>query len=228
MEKEKFTKQHQKAFGIISIIVFIAFTALVCWFIGRPMLKLVSEPETFRLWIDSKGVLGRLIFIGMVALQVIFAVIPGEPLEIGAGYAFGAIEGTFLCLIGGLVGALAVFSFVRKFGVRVVEIFFPVNKINNLRLLSSSKRRDALFLLFFLLPGTPKDLFLYFMGLTDIKLSHFILITTLARIPSIITSTVGGNALGIQNYVLAITVFAITVAISLVGYFIYQKLSNKK
>ena len=37
---------------------------------------------------------GRVAFIGMVIFQIIVACIPGEPLEIGAGYAFGALEGT--------------------------------------------------------------------------------------------------------------------------------------
>lgn len=79
----------------------------------------------------------------MVALQVIFAIIPGEPLEIGAGYAFGALEGTVLCVIGGLLGSLVVFAFVRTFGVRVVELFFPIEKINNLKFLKNAKRLEV-------------------------------------------------------------------------------------
>ena len=35
----------------------------------------------------------------MVFFQVLFAVIPGEPLEIAGGYAFGAVWGTLVCLV---------------------------------------------------------------------------------------------------------------------------------
>ena len=66
---------------------------------------------------------------GMVVLQVVVAVIPGEPLEIAAGYAFGALEGTLLCMVGTWIGGLMVFLLVRRFGVRAVEIFFPLEKL---------------------------------------------------------------------------------------------------
>lgn len=222
MSEDKFVQRHKKGVGILSIAVFIIFTALVCWFIGRPMLHFVSEPEIFRKWIDSKGFFGQLIFIGMVVLQVVFAIIPGEPLEIGAGYAFGALEGTVLCVIGGLLGSVIVFAFVRTFGVRVVELFYPIEKINNLRFLKNSKNFEAVTFFIFLIPGTPKDLMVYFMGLTKIKTSHFMIIASVARLPSIITSTVGGNALGMQNYVFAIVVFVITLVVSCAGFLAYR------
>mgnify|MGYP000043083382 CR=1 FL=1 len=45
---------------------------------------------------DSHGFGGKLAMVGMMVLQVVVAVIPGEALEIGAGYAFGAGRG-FCC-----------------------------------------------------------------------------------------------------------------------------------
>jgi uncharacterized membrane protein YdjX (TVP38/TMEM64 family) len=197
-------------------------------FIGMPMLRLVEQPEVFRDWIASKGWGGRFIFIGMVAIQVIFAIIPGEPLEIGAGYAFGAIEGTLLCLAGFLLGSLIIFAFVKKWGVKFIELFFPVEKINNLRFLNTNKKLNALAFILFLIPGTPKDLMVYFLGVTNITFPAFLVTVTLARLPSLVTSTVGGNALGTQNYVLAIVIFAVAVVISCVGYFLYQFITKQK
>lgn len=226
MSEDKFVQRHKKGIGILSIVVFIVFSVLVCWFIGRPMLHFVSEPENFRSWIDSKGFFGQLIFIGMVALQVAFAVIPGEPLEIGAGYAFGALEGTVLCIIGGFVGSMIVFAFVRTFGIRVVELFFPIEKINNLRFLKNSKNFEVVAFLIFMIPGTPKDIIVYFLGVTKIKTTHFAIITSVARLPSVVTSTIGGNALGMQNYMFAIVVFAATLLISVIGFLIYRVISK--
>ncbi len=226
MSEDKFVQRHKKGVGILSIVVFIVFSVLVCWFIGRPMLHFVSEPENFRSWIDSKGFFGQLIFIGMVALQVVFAVIPGEPLEIGAGYAFGALEGTVLCIIGGFVGSMIIFAFVRTFGIRVVELFFPIEKINNLRFLKNSKNFEVVAFLIFMIPGTPKDIIVYFLGVTKIKTTHFAIITSVARLPSVVTSTIGGNALGMQNYMFAIVVFAATLLISVIGFLIYRVISK--
>lgn len=111
-----------------------------CWFVGRPLLQFVSEPERFRKWVDEKGVLGRLAFVGMMVLQIFIAVIPGEPLEIGAGYAFGTLEGMLLCLLGAVIGSALVFGFVRRFGLRAVELFFPRKKIFSLSCLKDQER----------------------------------------------------------------------------------------
>ncbi len=227
MSDDKFVRRHKKAVGIVSIAVFIAFTVLVCWFIGRPMVRFVSEPEVFRDWISSKGFMGQLIFVGMVAMQIVFAVIPGEPLEIGAGYAFGAIEGTVLCVIGGLVGSLIVFAFVRTFGVRVVELLFPIERVNDLKFLKDIRNFEIVSFLIFIIPGTPKDILAYFFGVTKMKTSHFIFITSIGRIPSIITSTIGGNALGMQNYLFAIIMFAATMLVSVVGFVAYRLISRR-
>lgn len=223
-EERHLTTKQKKIISVILLVLFLGFSALVAWFIGKPMISLVSEPEKFRDWVESRGILGRLIFIGMMVFQVIIALVPGEPLEIGAGYAFGAVEGTLLCVAGVTIGSLLVFGLVRRFGIRLVEVFFDTGKIKQLKFLQNEKRLDLITFIVFFLPGTPKDLLTYFVGLTDIKLSKFIFIVSVARMPSIITSTVGGSALGIKRYELAAIVFGGTVIISLLGLFIYNRI----
>ena len=106
---------------IAAIIAFAAFLAIACVLVGRPLLKFIDDPQKFRDWVDTHGIWGRLSFVGMMALQVIVAFIPGEPLEIAAGYAFGVWEGTGLCMLGALIGGLVVFLFVRSFGRRAAR-----------------------------------------------------------------------------------------------------------
>lgn len=227
-EERHLTVKQKKIISVIVLVLFLGFSALVAWFIGKPMISLVSEPEKFRAWVESRGNWGRLIFIGMMVFQVLIALVPGEPLEIGAGYAFGAVEGTILCVIGVTVGSLLVFGLVRRFGMRLVEVFFDTGKIKKLKFLQNEKRLDLITFLVFFLPGTPKDLLTYFVGVTDIKLSKFILIVSVARLPSIITSTVGGSALGIGKYELAVIVFGVTIAASLLGLFIYNRICKHR
>ena len=190
------TERKKKIWGIAAIVGLVVFMGLLCWFVGRPMIQFVSEPEKFRLWVDGHGIWGRLAFIGMVIFQIIIAIIPGEPLEIGAGYAFGAIEGTILCLIGAVLGGAIVVLLVRRYGVKLVEVFFPQEKIMSLRFMQDSRRLKLLVFIVFMIPGTPKDLLCYMVGLTNLKMKDWLWISLIARIPSIITSTIGGNALG--------------------------------
>ena len=208
----------------MGIGIFVLFSAAVAWLIGKPLLQFVSEPDKFRQWVDSHGLLGPLAFLGMMVLQVFVAVIPGEPLEIGAGYAFGAVEGTILCILGAAIGSTLVFLFVRRFGVRAVEVFISREKIHSLRFLQNTRRVHLFLLVAFLLPGTPKDVLCYVAGLTTLKLGPFILISSICRLPSIVTSTIGGNALGSGQWGMAAIVFAATLVISAIGLWIYKRI----
>ena len=154
MGKREFTDRHKKVLAASAIALFVVLSIAVFWFVGRPLVQFLSEPERFREWVDEKGFLGRVAFVGMIVLQIFVAFIPGEPLEIGAGYAFGAVEGTLLCLIGGLIGGVVVFLFVRRFGVKAVEVFFSREKIDSLKFLQDSKRLNLLVLIILLVVMT--------------------------------------------------------------------------
>ena len=225
--KDLTTKQ-QKQIAVLALIGFILVMGALCLIIGVPMLRFASDPEQFRLWVDSHGILGEITYMLMVILQIIIALLPGEPLEIAGGYAFGAVEGTLLCLLAGGIGSTIVFVLVRRFGIRLVEVFFSREKLQSLGFLRTSRRRTVLFLLIFMVPGTPKDLLCYFAGLTDMKLPVLILICTLGRIPAVLTSTLGGNALGRERYWFAVIVFAATFVLSVTGLAIYNRICKNQ
>ena len=113
---------------------------------------------------------------------------------------------------------------VRYYGIKAVEEFFPRNKIYSLSFLKNERKLNLLVFAIFFIPGTPKDLLSYFIGLTKMKLSTWIVITTTARIPSVMTSTIGGDALGMENYEFAIIVFLATLLISIVGLGLYNRI----
>ena len=227
-ERTQLTEAHKKKIYLFAIVVALIFIGAVGYLVGKPMVEFVREPERFRAWVDSSGFVSRVIFVGMVVFQLIIALIPGEPLEMGAGYAFGAVEGTILCIIGCVIGSALVFLFVRRFGVKLVEVFFPREKIRSLRFLQDSRRLNLLTFIVFFIPGTPKDLLSYFIGLTDMKLGTWLLITAVARIPSIVTSTVTGDALGLKDYQFALIAFGVTLALSLLGILVYRRLSARR
>ena len=207
MDKSR-RKKRWIAAGLIAAV--LIFSVVIWKFVGTPMVNFISDPAAFRVWVEANGWRARLIFAGMVIFQVVIAAIPGEPFEIAAGYAFGVVEGMILSIAAAAIGSIITFWLVRKFGMRLVRIFFSEEKINSVKFLKTSGTRDFLFLIVYMLPGTPKDLLGYFAGLTDIPFPIFCLICTLGRIPSVITSTIGGNALGTKRYGAAIITFAVT------------------
>ena len=228
MKKNYALSQRQKRIISLFIIgLFVLLSLILFVYIGKPLVEFAKEPEKFRSWIESFGVFSSIVYMLIVFLQVVIAIIPGEPLEIVGGYAFGFFEGTILCLIAGTIGSLIVFLLVKKFGMRFVSLFFPKEKIDKIKFLRYSPKRDIIFMILFIIPGTPKDMLCYFAGITDMKISVWLFICSLGRIPSVVTSTIGGDALGTKDYLYAIIAFGVTILISLSGLIIYNRICTK-
>lgn len=222
------TEKHKKMVALLAVFVFVLFCAAVGYFIGVPMVRLAKEPAQFQALVDSYGIWGRLIFVGMVVLQVIVAFIPGEPIELAAGYAFGFMEGSLLTLAGFLIGSWLVFILVRKFGVKLVEVFFPPEKILEFSFLKNPKKTKTIAFLLMLIPGTPKDFLSYFAGLTQLNVKQWLLIVTIGRLPSLISSTATGAAAGQKNYILSSIVLGITMLLTVAGIAYYRYICKQQ
>lgn len=220
--------RRRKLLAGISIAVVVALVILLTLFISH-WLRTFSQ-EDFREYIRSFGVMGPLVLLGLQFLQVFIALIPGELLETAAGYAFGPWLGTAICYVGvGLASAL-IFHLTRRYGVRLVEVFISQERINELRFLNTERKRNNLIFILYFIPGTPKDLITYFVGLTDIRLRTFLSLSMIARIPSVISSTFGGHLLGEERYFGAVILYGITGlmgVLGLLGYNAYLKIKNR-
>ena len=216
--------KHRSLLTLGGFLVSMLALCLVLW---QPLTQAVADPIAFRAWVGEHQGISRLTMAGLMALQVVIAFLPGEPLEIAAGYAFGAWEGMLLCLLGATAGCLITAPLARRYGRRILEAFFPPEKIDALPLLHEPRRLTLLVFLLYLIPGSPKDLFNYAIGLTRLPLPRTLLITAVARIPSILTSTLSGSALGSQNWEQAALYLALTLLLSGVGLLIYRRMIKK-
>lgn len=232
MEHKLKDKKHiSKARKIIRIILVI-FALLFCCFLGYLIVRFVSDKEFFQKWVNERGILGRIAYGLMVVFQVIVALVPGEPLEIAGGYAFGAFHGTIIYIISATIGGMIVFLAVRRFGQGFVEMIFSDKDISRFKFLRYSQRlskrqKESLLIFLFVLPGTPKDLLCYIAGLTTIRTKVWLIVCSLGRLPSLLTSTLGGNALGTKNYLVAGIAFGTALIISGLGIIIYRKINKK-
>lgn len=205
----------------ISLFLFLYFS------LGKELLTVVSDRETFRQWLESLPIPSDLAFVLIRAFQTVIKIIPAEPLEIGSGYIWGTWGGFAYCMIGTEIGSLIIILLTKIFGIRFVNLFADVSKINEWSFIKDSKKRWVLLFIIYVIPGTPKDLITYFIGLTDIKIIPFLLITGIARIPAIISSTYCGNTLVDKNYMLFAVVFAVITVVSAAGTYIGLKYLSK-
>ncbi len=219
--------RQKRILATMVVLLYILLCTLLFVYVGKPFLSMIDEPGQFREWVAQHGPWGYVIFFFMTVLQVFAAVIPGEPFEVAAGYVFGWLGGTLLTVGGILVGQTIVFLLVKKYGVKILDLFIPREKLESIRFLRKSKNAARLLFILFFIPGTPKDILSYGAGLLPVDIKQFLLITTLARLPSVVTSTVGGSALSDGNYLFAVAVFAVTALVSIGGLILYDKLKRR-
>ena len=210
----------------ISLAVVLLLMVLLTLFVSH-WLRSFSQDD-FRDYVRSFGVLAPLVMLGLQILQVFIALIPGEIVESAAGYVLGPWLGTAVCYLGICVASTLIFTLTRRYGVKLTEVFVSRERINELRFLNTEQKRNTLIFLLFFIPGTPKDLLTYFVGLTDIRLRTFLLLSMVARIPSVITSTFGGHLLGEERYMGAVILYGITGLVSLLGLLGYNYYLKKK
>lgn len=210
----------------ISLGIVVLLVVLLTLFVSG-WLRSFSQ-EDFRDYVRSFGPLGPLVVLGLQVLQVFIALIPGEIVESAAGYILGPWLGTVICYLGIAIASTLIFTLTRRYGVRLVEVFISREKINELRFLNTEQKRNNLIFLLFFIPGTPKDLLTYFVGLTDIRLRTFLFLSMLARVPSLVSSTFGGHLLGQERYIGAVILYGITGILSLGGMVGYNRYLKKK
>lgn len=169
--------------------------------LALPYVRRLSDPETQRFiqnWIGERGIWGILILLGLQVLQVIIAFIPGEPMELLAGALCGALGGTVLCLTGTVLASACIFALSRRYGRRLLALLgFGEKQVAQWKWLQrdeQSEKADLVIFLVFLIPGTPKDMLTYVVGMTRVSLKRFLCLSTLARVPSVLSSTLIGSS----------------------------------
>ncbi len=223
-----FKTTKSKRIAVISGLLVLGAVVLTLYFtIGRKFYYMFSDNTKILEWLEQFGRWDEVVFVGIRALQTVVKFIPAEPLEIGSGYVWGIWGGLFYCMLGTEIGSFIILLITKLFGMRAINLFVPQERIDKIKFLQNEKKLKTTLFFIYLIPGTPKDLITYFIGKTKIKISHFLIITGIARIPSIITSTWCGAALGEKNIKLAAVVFISTLVVSLIGTFFYKKFFEK-
>ena len=224
------TKKRRRVIDLLSFFVLIAILVSVTLVFGDALIEIVRDPSSFQQRTDAIGLVGSLLYISLIALQIVLAVLPGQIFTLAGGYCFGPFWGTVLTLIGTLIGSSIAFLLARFFGVRAVTAFYPEEKLKNLSFLRESKQQDLFTLIVFLIPGIPKDMATYFMGLTQMKLPKFLLLSMCGRFPGILLSVLSATALQTKNLTLLIVCVCVVALLIIAGALFYKRhrINNKK
>lgn len=210
---------------IITIIIIIFLVGLTIYLF--PVMKNLSTIEgqqEFKQMASNSGIVGLLALFGLQLAQIFLIIIPGEPLEILAGMCYGSVGGTIFIMASACIISTIIFLLVRKYGKKFVYEFCnkdKIDKIENSKLFQNPQKIEFILLILFLIPGTPKDLLVYISGLLPIKPLKFILISTFARFPSVISSTLVGANIVDGNWKIGVILYAaIVLAVGIIIFII--------
>lgn len=217
---------------ILTTIVLIAIVGIIIY-LTPIMMKLSTEEGrlNFKEQVNRWKFWGFLALFGLQVAQIFLFIVPGEPIEILAGMCYGGIAGTAFIMISATIISILIFFAVRKFGKKFVYSFCSkekVEKIENSKLLKNPRKVEKIMLILFIVPGTPKDLLVYISGLLPIKPMRFIIISTVARFPSVISSTLAGANLANGNWKMSVIIYLAIVIPVMIAIYVMNKFDKEK
>ncbi len=220
----KVSKQDRKKFIllIVVLVLLLAATAVLMPY----FVKLAEEENREQLisWVQSKGIWGVLILLGLQMLQVVVAFIPGEVVEVVSGILYGTVGGYLICTVGVILSSVLVFYTVRRLGSGFVSSIVTPEKMQKMKFLQNTQKLEMMVFILFFIPGTPKDMLTYIVPLTEIKASRFFLWSTVARIPSVVSSTYAGASIGDGDWIKTILIFVVTGAVGVLGIVFHDRI----
>ncbi|MEF9990738.1 MAG: TVP38/TMEM64 family protein [Romboutsia sp.] len=178
-------------------LILISVIIVVIVFMIYKIYSLDIGIEDIKVYVDSFGKMGTIVYIIMFAL-VPLTLFPDSVLAIAGGLAFGFVKGYIYTTIGALIGATLSFYISRKLGRNIVKKLTN-EKLDNIENMINERGFFIVFLLR-LIPLFPFDIISYGAGFTSIKYKDFLLATLFGTVPGIMVFTnIGAHSLNIGS-----------------------------
>lgn len=162
--------------------------------------RFFKSKEQVRDWIMSFGAAAPLVFIGIQAMQVVFAPIPGEATGFLGGFLFGIAPGFLYSTLGLTIGSTLAFLLGRWLEIHFVEKVVSRQNLEKFDFIIKKQGALIAFLLF-LIPGFPKDYLCFILGLSKMPFRVFIVINIIGRMPGTLMLTLQGANIYKGNYI---------------------------
>jgi uncharacterized membrane protein YdjX (TVP38/TMEM64 family) len=202
------TLNNKSITSLAIFIVFVAFLIYVLYVLG--LLDLFTDRHRLLKFIEDHKTYAAIIFIGLQALQVVLAPVPGEVTGFAGGMLFGTFWGIVYSTVGLTLGSWAAFLLGRAVGRPLVEAVIDRGTIKRYDYVMKHKGLFLAFLLF-IIPGFPKDYFCYLLGLGHMGHAAFLLVSTLGRLLGTTLLTLGGVYFRTANYRALFTLVGVSI-----------------
>lgn len=189
------TETKKKGYGkLIGIVIAIVVIIALMKYFGLFEYISIENMQNLKSWINGYGMLGPIIYIVLYIIACIFF-LPGLPIAVLAGLAFGPIMGAVWASIGATLGASAAFLVARYAARGMVEGW--IQKNDKLKKIDEGVQKQGwrMLMLTRLVPVFPFNVQNYVYGLTNIKFLTYVLVSWICMIPGAVAFTFMGGSI---------------------------------
>lgn len=212
---------------ILLLILIVVGIPLYLYFFHLDFLKSFKNVDTIVALLNQHKSKSIMIYISFQILQVVISVIPGQVVQMAAGYLFGFWQALIFALSGAVIGTSISFWLAKLLGRDFLHIFFGEEKMNYYIERLNSKRAYTLVFFLYLIPGLPKDMISYAAGASEMRFKAFITLSTVGRLPGMIGCLLMGTMAETENYV-GVGILGCAAIIACVLCLIFRKKINAK
>ena len=215
LDLKKLTKKQIAAIILIGVVVLAVLGAVIYFWPYIMSLQEEENQKIFQDWVRSFGPWGVIILLAIQVLQIILFFIPGEVIEFSSGLLYGIFGGYLICITGQILAIMLTYLLFRIFGKALVDKM--VDKETMDKVDQRNTRAEVLLFFCLLIPGIPKDVFNFVAPYCKVPMWKYIVITLIARFPTVFSSILMGAAILNGQFNLSFIVLVISATIGICG-----------
>ena len=200
----------KRLLGIIGVLLFIAFLAVISFLFITNFGDMVENPHRIRQVVTDYGIWGYLIFSVLNIFQILFAPIPGQVMTLSSGILFGFLGGIIVTWVSVIAGGSIAMAISRMLGRKILDYLLDKKAKSFEREITKRGLPFILFLAVF--PNPIGDGLFYLAGITDLPFKILLPLIVLGRLPGIIISVLIGDRIllaGVRGWIIGSTGFLV-------------------
>lgn len=174
-------------------LAILGICLLICGWLILESTPNLLDPLVLERILQQLGIVGPLVYIGVLVLSVVISPIPGAPLAVVAGVVWGMPLAGIYSVIGGFLGSLLAYFIGRTLGHSAIQALTG----KSIYVVNQRGDRYLGWLIFFsrLFPVLPFDLVSYAAGITRLSVKIYAAATLLGMIPTTFLLSYAGQSL---------------------------------
>ena len=212
---KKLTKQQIALLVVIAVVILAVIGAVIYFWPYISSLQEEENQKIFQDWVRSFGPWGVIILLAIQVLQIILFFIPGEVIEFSSGLLYGILGGYLICIAGQILAILLTYFLVMIFGKALVDKMVDKETMDKVE--ERHTRAEVLLFFCLLIPGIPKDVFNFVAPYCKVPMWKYIIITLIARFPTVFSSILMGAAILNGEFNLSLIVLIVSATVGICG-----------